>query len=164
MGNEEKADLARGLAEIHYQVEVGNTRIFRATGSADDGADREGPIKLLEVIENAVPAGIMPLHFGPVPEMGVPCSSVIIEVTPDEYRKLQKNELRLPQGWENLEELPRPPWQSDVDWKTLALDVLHAAGDHGGGWSGEPWGLSDDQYRSVIEAYEDRYPGFTQSD
>ena len=57
------------------------------------------PIKLLEVNENTVPSGIMPLGFGPAPAAGINFSYVIIEVTPDEYRLIQSEELKLPHGW-----------------------------------------------------------------
>jgi len=50
----------------------------------------------------------MPLHFGPIPASGVPFPSVIVEVTPDEYERIQRRELKLPAGWENGEELPKP--------------------------------------------------------
>ncbi len=50
----------------------------------------------------------MPLHFGPVPAIGILYSSIIIEVTPNEFQKIQSHELKLPEGWEIGEELPRP--------------------------------------------------------
>ena len=42
---------------------------------------RAEPIKLLEVNENTVAAGVMPLYFGPAPASGIPYPSVIVEVT-----------------------------------------------------------------------------------
>src|SRR6202034_1318865 len=63
----EKADAARELAKKHYEVEAGLTRIFRFTGKAEVENVRTEPIKLLEVNENTVPSGVMPLHFGPAP-------------------------------------------------------------------------------------------------
>ena len=50
----------------------------------------------------------MPLYFGPAPASGIPYPSVIVEVTPDEYLKIQSHELKLPAGWDHWEELPRP--------------------------------------------------------
>jgi hypothetical protein len=50
----------------------------------------------------------MPLHFGPAPASGIPYPSVIVEVTPDEFKKIQSHELKLPEGWEIGEELARP--------------------------------------------------------
>ena len=50
----------------------------------------------------------MPLQFGPAPASGVPYASVIVEVSPSEFQKLQSNELKLPEGWSIGEEFPRP--------------------------------------------------------
>ena len=57
---------------------------------------------------NTVESGVMPLHFGPAPASGIPYSSIIVEVTPSEFEKIRTHELRLPDGWEIGEELPRP--------------------------------------------------------
>ena len=37
-----------------------------------------------------------------------PTASVIVEVSPSEFQKLQSNELKLPEGWSIGEEFPRP--------------------------------------------------------
>lgn len=104
----EKAAVAEHLANKHYQVEEGLTQVFRITANAEVEASRTEPIKLLEVNENTVESGIMPLHFGPVPAVGIPYPSIIVEVTPNEFRKIQSHELKLPEGWEIGEELPKP--------------------------------------------------------
>jgi hypothetical protein len=102
-----KRAAARELAKKHYEVEDGLMRIFRLTGKAEAEASRSEPIKLLEVNENTVPSGVMPLHFGPVPAIGIPFPSIIIEVTPDEFTKIKRHELKLPKDWEIGEELPK---------------------------------------------------------
>ncbi len=95
------------LAQRHYELESGLTQIFRITDQAEASVVRAAPIKLLEVNENTVESGIMPLHFGPAPASGIPYSSIIVEVTPDEFEKIRSHELKLPEGWEIGEELPR---------------------------------------------------------
>jgi hypothetical protein len=60
------------------------------------------------VNKNTVESGMMPLSFGPMPARGINFPSTIIEVTPDEFKRIQSHELRLPDGWEIREELPRP--------------------------------------------------------
>ena len=94
-----KDEEARKLAEAHYNVETGITAIYRVTGSAQDEARSDEPIKFLEVNEHTIPAGIMPLSFGPSPASGIHFSSVIIEVTPEEFESIQRDELKLPHGW-----------------------------------------------------------------
>jgi hypothetical protein len=106
------ADIATAtetLAGKHYEMDSGLTRIFRITvGAGDEGAEAV-PIRLLEVNENTPESGIMPLHFGAAPASGIPFPSVIIEVSPDEFRRIQSSELMLPEGWSIGDELPRRP-------------------------------------------------------
>jgi hypothetical protein len=83
-------------------------QIFRITDKAEAQVIRAQPIKLLEVNANTAASGVMPLHFGPAPASGIPFSSIIIEVTPNEFQKIQSYELNPPEGWEVGEELPRP--------------------------------------------------------
>lgn len=122
------------LARQHHEVEAGITLMEGVrNGNGNNGEcrtrsiklesgvhDRDGepmnavvidiePIKLLEVNENTVPAGVMPLHFGPAPAIGITFPSVIVEVTPDEYKKIQSQELKLPKGWDEREALAMPP-------------------------------------------------------
>ena len=105
---EEKARVAKELANKHYRVEGGLTRIFRLTGTAEVEVRPAEPIKLLEVNESTFPSGVRPLQFGPAPASGIPFSSVIVEVTPDEFVRIESEELKLPRGWMLGEELARP--------------------------------------------------------
>lgn len=106
---EEKMRVARDLANTHYQTETGLTRIFRLRGKAEVEVSATEPIKLLEVNENTFASGVHPLQFGPAPASGIPFPSVIVEVTPDEFSKIQSEELKLPRGWVLGEELSRSP-------------------------------------------------------
>jgi hypothetical protein len=106
--SEAKIRVARELARKHYDVEAGLVRIFRLSGPDDAELTPAEPIKLLEVIEGTFPSGARPLQFGPAPASGIPFPSVIVEVTPEEFVKIQSQELKLPRGWRLAEELPRP--------------------------------------------------------
>lgn len=108
MSTATKDEAARELANKHFEIEVGLTRIFRITGTAETELHPSEPIKLLEVNTATATSGILPLYFGPVPGRGIPYPSVIVEVTPDEFEKIKKHELPLPKGWSIGEELPRP--------------------------------------------------------
>ncbi len=99
---------ARELARKHYQIEEGMTQIYRVMGPGDDLGSATEPIKLLEVNRNTVPSGVMPLRFGPALKSDIHFPSVIIEVTPDEYQKIESLELTLPHGWTKGEFIPRP--------------------------------------------------------
>jgi hypothetical protein len=104
-----KEEEAVALAQTHYQVETGLTHVFRIIGDGAAEAMPGEPIKLLEVNENTVPSGILPIQFGPSPASGLHYSTVILEVTADEYRKIQSDELRLPHGWSIGDPIPRLP-------------------------------------------------------
>ena len=101
-----KDEAARYLARIHFEVEPGMTHIFRVRGSEEAELREKEPLKLLEVNEDTVPAGVLPLYFSARPD--IPFPMVIIEITPDEYRKVAAAELNLPKDWRLAEELPRP--------------------------------------------------------
>ena len=102
-----KDEEARALAQKHYEVEVGLTQIFRVTGTAEVEVRPTEPIKLLEVNENTVASGIMPIQFGPSPASGLHYPAVILEITPDEYQKIQNEELKLPNGWKLGDLIPK---------------------------------------------------------
>ena len=104
----EKANVAKELARMHFQIEPGLTRVFRCSGSADIEFRRNEPIKLLEVNVGTVASGIMPLRFGPLPASGINYPSVIIEVTPDEFERIESKKEKLPEGWQIRDDLPKP--------------------------------------------------------
>jgi hypothetical protein len=107
-----KDEEATELARIHYEVEEGMIHIFRITGAEEAETDPSEPIKLLEVNESTIPSGILPLRFGPLAAAGIHYPSVIVEITPEEYEKLQTEELRLPFNWNIGELIPRPSVES----------------------------------------------------
>ena len=102
------AEAAQELAKRHFEVEEGLTHVFFITDTGAGQSSSNEPIKLLEVNENSVESGVMPLRFGPAPASGIPYSSIIIEVTPNEFKKIQSHELKLPDGWEIGAELAKP--------------------------------------------------------
>jgi phage FluMu protein Com len=112
---DDKAAVAKELAKKHFQAEVGLQKIIRFSGAAEVEVRPIEPIKLLEVNINAIPSGVLPVSFGPAPASGIPYPSVIVEVSPEEYAKIQTQELKLPNGWLQGEEMPKPP--SDAEGK-----------------------------------------------
>ena len=108
-----KDEEATSLAEVHYQIEDGLSGVYRVFGSASAEQSPSEPIKLLEVNANTVASGIMPIGFGPSPESGLHYPTIIVEVTPDEYSRLQTDDLRLPHGWTIGALIPRPSTYQD---------------------------------------------------
>jgi hypothetical protein len=111
---DDKAEVARTLAQKHYEAEDGLQRIFRLSGSPELEVRPAEPIKLLEVNSNTVPSGILPVSFGPAPASGIPYSSVIVEVSPEEFAKIQNHELTLPKGWLLGEEFTKLPGDAGI--------------------------------------------------
>ena len=108
-----KDEEARQLAETHYQLEAGITKIFRILSAEAESRPNE-PIKLLEVNQFTVPSGVMPLQFASSPNHGIHYPSVIIEVTPEEFERIQKRELALPKNWTLGDLLPQPVENGDA--------------------------------------------------
>jgi hypothetical protein len=102
----EKDDAAKRLARMHREVDPGITQILRFKDRREVESLEGEPIKLLEANANTVPSGVMPLHFGAAPAIGVPFPTVIVEVTPDEFHEIQSHELKLPTGWLEGYEIP----------------------------------------------------------
>ncbi len=109
-----KDQVAARLAETHFLFESGIRHIFRIRSDAAEDAQAE-PIKLLEVNADTVPTGITPVYFAPRASRDIPYPSVIIDVTPEEFARVQADELRLPDGWRIGEELRRPEATSAAD-------------------------------------------------
>ncbi len=103
----DKDTAAQELAQRHYQIEEGITQIIRLNQAAEVEARATEPIKLLEINANTVPSGVMPLFFGPEPDVGIHFPSVIVEVTPDEFEKIKRHELKLPEGWRLGSAIPK---------------------------------------------------------
>ena len=47
-----------------------------------------------------MPSGIQPICFGASPASGIPFSSIIVEVTSEEFSEIEAGELDLEEGWE----------------------------------------------------------------
>lgn len=103
----DRNDQSRRLAAVHFDLEDGITQIFRLVVAGEAEARPDEPIKLLEVNQNTIAAGIMPLQFAPAPDAGFHAPSIIVEVTPQEFDQLRRSELSLPAGWSIGEEIPR---------------------------------------------------------
>ena len=98
-----RLDDAVELAMRHYAIEPSITKIVHYSGDGE-------AIKLLIVNEYATAEGVVPLHFVTVPDNGIPFPVVIIEVTPEEFQQIEARILRLPDGWNSPQELPRSRW------------------------------------------------------
>lgn len=95
---ESKDHAARQLAETHRSVDAGITDVYRLVGVAREDDPNE-PIKLLEVNRNTTRDGIVPVYFAADPQSGIDYASIIVEIHPLEWERLERHELSLPNGW-----------------------------------------------------------------
>ena len=102
-----REDSARILAQKHYETDGDLKAVLWFTGSSESEQNDREPIKLLEVNAGTVSSGIMPLHFAAIPAMGISYPSVIVQVTPEEFKRIERKELSLPKNWLTHKELPK---------------------------------------------------------
>src|SRR5258706_8036041 len=89
-------DVAKELARAHVQEDPQTTDVFVV-----DGVDDE--VRLVEVsssLDDAGPGEVLPFRFKAQPEQGVPYPSVVVLLSPSEWDSVEKDELKLPPGWE----------------------------------------------------------------
>ena len=91
-----KDEAVRELAEWHFSVEPDLKRVIRIVADNEDAPDE--PIKLLEVNAATVATGNVE-PYGFAPSASVPFPTMIAEVTPEEYERVERNEIKLPAGW-----------------------------------------------------------------
>lgn len=96
-----KAEVAKDLIEYHVRTESGIVRAFRY--ERKDGDRTDEPVKLLEVSQSTVPAGVLPIYFGPSTDTPFPV--VIVELTEDEFQSIRQGDMNLPEGWDVAETL-----------------------------------------------------------
>lgn len=91
-----KDKAARELADWHFGVEPDLKQVIRIVGGNEDEPNE--PIKLLEINAATVATGsVEPFAFAP--SKSVPFPTVIAEITPEELERIQRNEMKLPEGW-----------------------------------------------------------------
>jgi hypothetical protein len=83
--------VAKDLVRHHFEIEPHIERIVWLASEGDE-------IRLIEITPEAIPSGMVhPFPFHPTPE--VPYRTLVADVTPDEWNKIQRQEIPLPQGW-----------------------------------------------------------------
>jgi len=99
-----KLETAKSLAEGHFRVEP-NLKHVHLIGPVND-QDPNDPIRLLEVVEGTLAAGIEPIGFTADPAHGIDYPCVIVEISPDEYKSVRTSTIRFAgRDWTIGEEL-----------------------------------------------------------
>ncbi|MCB2264356.1 MAG: hypothetical protein LGR52_15675 [Candidatus Thiosymbion ectosymbiont of Robbea hypermnestra] len=93
-----KWETADRLARRHFEVEPNLKHIFLLEPVNERNPSE--PIKLLEIVEGTIERGIEPITFAADPTHGVDYPSMIIEVSPSEFRHIRDGRLGLQDhGW-----------------------------------------------------------------
>lgn len=93
-----KSETAETLATAHFGVEPNLRRIFLLEPVSEQDPDE--PIKLLEVVEGTIERGIEPIAFPADPAHGIDYMSMIVEISPREFRDICDGKLNLgDRGW-----------------------------------------------------------------
>ncbi|MHB8303151.1 MAG: hypothetical protein ACYDC6_10005 [Acidobacteriaceae bacterium] len=101
-----KLETARKLAKSHYAVEPNLKQIFLLKPIKENDPDE--PIKLLEVVEGTLERGIEPIAFTADPRRGIEYPSLIVEISPTEYKRLRFHKKSFEaRGWSLGRELTR---------------------------------------------------------
>lgn len=86
-----RMEAARELALAHAEIDPAVRAIF-VVDAEDDRV-----VRLLEINEDTVPAGVVPISFGPSADF--PFASIVVEVTSDEFEAIRSGSLELAAGW-----------------------------------------------------------------
>ena len=93
-------DTAVDLVQSHREVEPNLRRVYFYR----DPAGRE--VRLVEIVEGSPSAGeVLPFRFAPDEARGVRYPVVIVELSPEEFDRVERGELPLPAGWTDREQL-----------------------------------------------------------
>jgi hypothetical protein len=85
-------DVARELAAAHQKEDPATKSVFLSEDA--------GEVRLVEVSESVGTSGeVLPFRFAARPDQGIPYASVVILLSEDEWERVRRGELRLPEGW-----------------------------------------------------------------
>jgi hypothetical protein len=98
-----KEETAQILSDAHFGLDEGIDRIFRIV--EEDESNPKRPVKLLEVNPLTTEAGILPIGMNADPSRMIDHPVVIIEITPEEFGRLARGLLHLPDGWKLADQL-----------------------------------------------------------
>jgi len=101
-----KLETAKEIAKFHYDIDDDMRHIFLLGPVRED--DPHEPIKLLEVVDNAVESWIMPVSFPSNAGLGLPYPHMIVELSPREFERIDPANIPFRgKTWAIVEELPR---------------------------------------------------------
>lgn len=99
-----KLETAKKLAKAHFRVDSDLKHVYLLEPLKEN--DQNEPIKLLEIVEGTLEVGVEPIAFAPDPSRGIDYSSMIVEISPKEYKSEERLKSDLQnRGWRLGQEL-----------------------------------------------------------
>jgi hypothetical protein len=94
-------DVAEHLAKAHRAEDPDTKEVYLAKGS-----ESSAEVRLVEVSGSLGSRGeVLPFRFAPRNDLDVPYPSVIVLLSPEDWERLNRGELSLPEGWGKPSEL-----------------------------------------------------------
>lgn len=90
--NHNLVNVAESLIQEHFELEPKLENIVWVN------PDKPSEIRLLEINSETFPSGAVMSFYFP-PDDDFPYAMKIAEVTPEEWQKILRKEIRLPEGW-----------------------------------------------------------------
>lgn len=90
-----RRQVAIELTKSHISASSAIQNVIRCD---TENNNESSPILLLEITEDTIPVGVLPIIFAPTQEFPYPVS--ILVLTPGEFDKLKTGDLSLPVGWQ----------------------------------------------------------------
>lgn len=96
-------DVATDLANAHKAEDPGTKAVYLAGGS-----ESSSEVRLVEVSGSLAASGeILPFRFAPNSAQGVPYASVVVLLSPEDWERVERGDLFLPDGWGSASDLKK---------------------------------------------------------
>lgn len=90
--NHNIANMAESLIQEHFELDPSLEKVIWIN------SDKTTEIRLLEITPETFPAGEVLSYYFP-PDDEFPYATIMAQITPQEWQKVLRNEITLPEGW-----------------------------------------------------------------
>lgn len=91
-------EVAHELAQAHRLEDPDTKSVFLAESDSE--------VRLVEVSGSVGTSGeVLPFRFAPRPDLGVPYASVVVLLSEDDWHRVERGSLSLPDGWGEFDAL-----------------------------------------------------------
>jgi hypothetical protein len=90
--NHNITSMAENLIQEHFELDPSLEKVIWVN------SDKPAEIRLLEITPETFPAGEVLSYYFP-PDDEFPYATIMAQITPEEWQKVLRNEIILPEGW-----------------------------------------------------------------